>query len=199
MRGAAVDEIGNCFGFSQVDLAVEKRALGKFARPRQTCTQSNGGFKQAIHHYGSAMTLQFKHVFASEGVRRGKVEGETHINDSGLRIAKGCEVRHACGRKGSEYAARNVSSMGTRHAHDADAAPSGGSCDGCNGVGINHNAGGGALLGDQADAARSIVRVMYHCCAIDNTLLTTQYNTNPEGKNAKKNRNTNGSAIITFC
>ena len=36
-------------------------------------------------------------------------------------------------------------------------------------------------------AAASICRVMYHCWAMDRTLLTTQYSTRPAGNHRKKN------------
>lgn len=48
-------------------------------------------------------------------------------------------------------------------------------------------------------AAASIRLVMTHCCAIDNTLLITQYKTSPDGKKAKKKVNTNGNAIMTLA
>jgi hypothetical protein len=48
-------------------------------------------------------------------------------------------------------------------------------------------------------APASIRLVMIYCCVIDNTLLTTQYKTSPEGKKAKKTEKTNGNAIMILA
>ena len=44
-----------------------------------------------------------------------------------------------------------------------------------------------------------IVFVIFHCCAIDSKLLTTQYKTSPEGKKAKNAVKIIGSICITFA
>ncbi len=49
------------------------------------------------------------------------------------------------------------------------------------------------------DSARSMLLVITHCCAIDSILFTTQYNTKPDGKNAKNTVKTMGNIDITFC
>ena len=48
-------------------------------------------------------------------------------------------------------------------------------------------------------APASMRLVITHCCAMDSTLLTTQYNTSPAGKKAKNMVKTNGSAIIILA
>src|SRR3990167_8463008 len=40
---------------------------------------------------------------------------------------------------------------------------------------------------------------MYHCCAIDRMLLTSQYSTRPEAKNRKNTVNTHGSHITILA
>src|SRR5690606_36930006 len=58
----------------------------------------------------------------------------------------------------------------------------------------------GCRLGDQSFAAApSICRVMYHCCAIDRMLLTTQYSTRPAGNHRKKKVKITGSIFITLA
>src|SRR3990167_4839722 len=55
---------------------------------------------------------------------------------------------------------------------------------------------------DQAAAAlvaASILRVMYHCWAIDKTLLTTQYSTRPAGNQRKKKAKMIGISFSTLA
>ena len=43
-------------------------------------------------------------------------------------------------------------------------------------------------------------RLMFHCCAIDSSVLVTQYNTRPDGKNAKVTDMTSGRIMnILAC
>src|SRR5690606_6603010 len=44
-----------------------------------------------------------------------------------------------------------------------------------------------------------VLRVMYHCCAIDRVLLTTQYSTRPDGKKNIMPPNTRGMIIMTLA
>src|SRR5690606_1755962 len=47
--------------------------------------------------------------------------------------------------------------------------------------------------------AASICRVMYHCWAMDRTLLTTQYSTRPAGNQRKKKVKMIGISFITLA
>ena len=56
-----------------------------------------------------------------------------------------------------------------------------------------------ASVGAPGAAAASMRRLMFHCCAIDSTVLVTQYSTSPAGKNAKVTDMASGMIMNTFC
>ena len=51
----------------------------------------------------------------------------------------------------------------------------------------------------RARLARSSLRLMCHCCAIDRTLFTSQYSTSPAGKKKKNTLKAIGMIFITFA
>ena len=100
--GAGCDQVGNCFGLRQVDLVVEKGALGKLTglgqpQPVQyglPCGRIDQGRdfqaprQQQLHNQRATMALQFQHVFASEGMRGGKEECQALVERSAVGCAK---------------------------------------------------------------------------------------------------------------
>ena len=57
--------------------------------------------------------MQFEHVFASERVRRGKIQCDANVNGGVIRIAEACEMRQTCLRKTFNQAARDLGNTGT--------------------------------------------------------------------------------------
>ena len=91
--GAGVDQIGNGLGLCQVDLVVQKCALGELARLSQTQAGQGGlatarqGLRrfqatrqQQLQHYRAAVRLQLQHVFAGVAVRRRKVQRQPLVD-----------------------------------------------------------------------------------------------------------------------
>ena len=113
--GAGIDQVGNGFGLCQVELVVQKCPLAELARlgqaqARQHC--ASGGVlafigidarlpcwhglcrhlqatcQQQLQHHGSAMGLQFQHVFARERMRPRKPQRQPVIEWVALRVVE---------------------------------------------------------------------------------------------------------------
>ena len=100
--GAGVDQIGDGLGLGQIDLVIEKRALGEltglgYAQARHARPAGGGiclraGFQaareQQLQHHRTAMRLQLEHVFAGIGVRCREVQGQALVDDGLIVGAK---------------------------------------------------------------------------------------------------------------
>src|SRR5690606_13994162 len=61
----------------------------KFARPRKSGPERQRLLQQRIEHIDAAMALQLQHVFAGEGMRTGKEQRQTFVDDvGGIRVMK---------------------------------------------------------------------------------------------------------------
>ena len=69
-RGA--DEIGHRFGLSEVDLVVEKRALGELTRLGKARAEIEAALQHQRQNGRAAVSLQLENVFARVRRRRGE-------------------------------------------------------------------------------------------------------------------------------
>ncbi len=75
---AGFDQVGDGLGLGQVDLAVQKCALGEFPGPRQAAP-SDRPLQQHVQHDRPAVRLQLDAILPAETVRRPEVETQTVI------------------------------------------------------------------------------------------------------------------------
>ncbi len=92
LRAAAVDQVGNRLGLGEIELVVEEGAFGEFAGPRQTRAEFDDARQQHVHDHRTAVTVQFQHVFAGEGMRGGKVQGDAVVDDVVVAVAEQVRV-----------------------------------------------------------------------------------------------------------
>ena len=128
------DQVGDGFGLRQVELAVEKRPLGEFARPRQPRAQLARAAQQQIEQYRAAMPLQFQHMFAGVRGGRGKIQQQAAIDQLAFGIMKGGEMRMPRRRRSTEQRLRHRRRGRSGHPHHAHARCAGRAGDGGDGL-----------------------------------------------------------------
>ena len=78
-RGAGVDEIRDRFGLHQIELAIEHRAFGEFARLRKSRTAREDRGDDALDEQRTSVQRQFDEIVAGERVRRDVADGDALI------------------------------------------------------------------------------------------------------------------------
>ena len=68
-RRRRVDQIGDRFSLSQIQLAIEKGATTEFTGLGEAGTEVKAARQQHLHDDRATVSLQFKNVFASKGMR----------------------------------------------------------------------------------------------------------------------------------
>ena len=100
--GAGVDQVGDGLGLRQVELVVEKRALGELARPGDAQGGQDGrsvaavdrrrGFEtareQQLQHDRTAVRLQLEHVLSGVRMRRRKEDRQAVVDRRSGSVAK---------------------------------------------------------------------------------------------------------------
>ena len=79
-----VNQINDCLGLSEVELTVEERASGKFARLRDTRAKLQATSQQHLQDDLATVRVQLKHLLASEGAWRGKMEQQSAVDDTAV-------------------------------------------------------------------------------------------------------------------
>ena len=146
--GAGVDQVGHRLGLGQVELAVEKGALGELARlgqaqarsPAPACRQRASS---SCSTHRAAMGLQLEHVFAGVGVRRREVQRQALVDGAAVGAQEG-QQRGLARRQRRGRTARATSGCRSRpgDAHDADRAAARRGGDGDDGQGAARQHGG---------------------------------------------------------
>ena len=98
--GLRADQVDDRLGLRQIHLAVQKGALGKFARPRGACSGAQTGFEHARRHQNSAVTADLDQIFAGVTGRRA-MHREHDLIDHSIRfddLAEALDVRWKLGR-----------------------------------------------------------------------------------------------------
>ena len=125
LRRAGLDQVGNRLGLGQVQLVVEKGTAGELARLRQPRTEFQAASQQLLHHHWAAVALQFEHVLAGKGMRRGKVEQDALIDSRASRVAEADQACQARRRPGAGQPFGKAASPTPGDTHDADATTAG--------------------------------------------------------------------------
>ncbi len=88
--GGGIDQVSHSFGLRQVELVIQKSAVGKLTGLRQAQAKLFTGFQAALQqhlqHHRAAMALQFQHVFAGIGMRCGEVERQALVDHAAVGI-----------------------------------------------------------------------------------------------------------------
>ena len=136
--GRCLDQIRYRFGLRQIELVVQKSALGKFSRLRQAqtgiFTRFQATFQQHLHHHRAAMALQFEYIFTGIRLRCLKIKRDALINEAAVRLRKWQIAgipwfKLRCAKQGLDYRCQVLA----RDAHHAYAAPPRGRGDSGNG------------------------------------------------------------------
>ena len=88
LDGIGIDQVSDAFRLRQIKFIVEKGAARKFARLRQPRSQIETALQHQLHHGGTAVPLQLKHVLAGVGMRGGKKQGDTLIQGVAIFVQK---------------------------------------------------------------------------------------------------------------
>ena len=75
------DQIRHGLGLDQVQLAVQKGALGKFARPGQPRAQGDDLVQQQGQQHPAAVHLAFQQILAGVGGRGLEIDHDPAINE----------------------------------------------------------------------------------------------------------------------
>ncbi len=92
---AAGDEIGDCFGLHQVELAVEEGSLGELARSRRAGTELQHAAQEQVEHGRTAMCVQLDDVFAGVRARRDETDGKAAVDRITAFVAKSGKAENA--------------------------------------------------------------------------------------------------------
>jgi hypothetical protein len=129
-----IDQVGHGLGLGQVELAVEKGAQRELARLRQAQVARRAEFEaarqQQLQHHRAAVGLQFEHVLAGVGIRRGEEQGQAVVDRRALGVEEGAVVGQARGQGALRDRSRQRRQVAARDAHDADRAAAGRGGDG---------------------------------------------------------------------
>ena len=145
--GAGIDQVGNRFGLGQVELVVQKGTLAELARlgHAQAGQQRRlrvvlcglrrflwmgrlgrhlqAAGQQQLQHHGAAVGLQLQHVFAGEGVRAGKVQGQSVVDGLACAVPER-EVGGLAGAEGAPKQGRHQRLQSPPgHPHNAHGPP----------------------------------------------------------------------------
>src|SRR5690606_18805664 len=137
--GGGVDQVGHGFSLGQVEAVVEEGAAGEFAGLGQPEAGAFSGFQatreQPSQDDGAAVALQFQHVFARVGVRRGGGDRKTLVDQRAIGVEKWQVVGVPRPQGPADQCLREgVERLGGGDSHNADAAPAGSGGDGDNRV-----------------------------------------------------------------
>ncbi|MNM99146.1 hypothetical protein D3C81_1116970 [compost metagenome] len=80
LGGAGFDKVGDGLSLGEIELVVEEGALAELAWTGLACTQLEAALQQHVHHHRTAMSLQFEHVFAGEGVGAGEEQQQALVD-----------------------------------------------------------------------------------------------------------------------
>jgi len=101
--GTGVDQVGDGFRLRQINLVVQKCALGKLTGGSQTQTRKQrlvvgsirllcnlqASCEQKLQHHRATMRLQLQHIFPGEGMRRGEIDRKAPVYGAAIGITKG--------------------------------------------------------------------------------------------------------------
>src|SRR6516225_9434068 len=93
-RTASVDKVGNRFGFSQVDPAIEEGTAAEFAWFSNPCTLCGRQRYHSADQVNAAMAMEFRDILAGQGLRTGHQYTHRAVERFAiLRIANVAEVK----------------------------------------------------------------------------------------------------------
>jgi hypothetical protein len=128
--------------------------------------------------------VQFKHVFAGEGVRRRKIQAQAGVNRLAARVGENMQAGAARLRQAAQQARCQRGNLRAGNTYDADTAAARRGGNGGDGIGvgmdIDPSSSRHARLQPVCGRGRchlpaaSTRLVMTYCWAIDSVLLTTQ-------------------------
>ncbi len=79
LRRRCLNQVGNRLGLCEIELVVEICAAGKFARLCKTRAKLKAAGEQELQNHRAAVSLEFQHIFAGEGIGRRKVEQDSLV------------------------------------------------------------------------------------------------------------------------
>ena len=85
---AGIDQVRDRLRLGKVELVVEEGALGELARLRAARAEFEGALHQCLEHHRAAVALQLEYVLAGIGVRGRKVQHEPGIERARPRASR---------------------------------------------------------------------------------------------------------------
>ena len=124
-RGGGIDQVRHRLRLRQIDAVVQEGALGEFARSCRSCPQFKAAGEQRLQHGGTAVTVQFEHVFAGIGRRRLEPQCNAVIDHGTVAGLEPAEHGPPRSGQSAEHAAGHRFSTSTGHTDHPYSAPSG--------------------------------------------------------------------------
>ena len=124
------NQVRDRFCLNEIHLAVDERAQGEFARPRESRTSSDRALQYLLQDDGTAVRAELNDVLARVGVRRRKPCGDDLINRS---LRSSSALAHARERGvprqqrcfANQDSRRNLARINPADAYDPQASPAG--------------------------------------------------------------------------
>jgi hypothetical protein len=82
----SVNQISDSLGLRKIDLAIQKRAFGEFARLGHSSAKLEAPSEHKLHDARTAMTLQFNDVLPGVGTWASKVQADPGIENAACGI-----------------------------------------------------------------------------------------------------------------
>ena len=134
------NEVHDCFGLGQTQLAVQKGTAGVLAGGGRLCTGGKAGFHQPPRHRAAAMTGKLHHVLAGVAVGRAEKQGNALVKGffPVHKMPEQCSVALSlfhlfCRICRVEHPGSHGIALCAGEPHHSNAARPGGRCDGGNG------------------------------------------------------------------
>ncbi|MFN8537906.1 MAG: hypothetical protein U0232_10590 [Thermomicrobiales bacterium] len=167
---AGGDDAEHGFGLGEVEAAVGEGAQGEFARFGGAGTGAQAGAQHFARGDEAAVALEFDHLLAGVGARRGHADGEgfvdrraaVGVDDRAVDQAVGGEAGDVGGAApgAAEDFCGDGGGFGSADSHDADAALAERGGDGGDGVSVHGSSGVGrwplrGIVGEWVQSSRS--------------------------------------------
>ena len=123
LRGGRINQIGDAFRLCEIELIVEKCAFSEFAGFGNPRTEFETALQHHLQHDRPAVSLQLDDVFPRVGMRRGEIKRQALIDYAAIGVKKVGAGRVARLQLLRDQHVQHTRKVGTRDAHDPNAAP----------------------------------------------------------------------------